>query len=57
MKTKEYDRKTNRVNPVSNKENMSRGKGIPAVKPVVDESDLSQKSSSNVGKGPAGENL
>lgn len=63
METKEYDRKANRANPVSSKGNVAKGqnnpcsKRTPAVKPVDDESDLSQKSSSNVGKGPAGENL
>jgi hypothetical protein len=63
METKEYDRKTNKANPVSNKKNIANrqnnpvGKRTPATKPVVDPSDLSQKSSSNVGKGPAGENL
>ena len=63
MEIKEYDRKTNRANPVLNKKNLSNrqnnsgGKRTPATKPVVDPSDLSQKNSSNVGKGPAGENL
>ena len=63
METKEYDRKANRANPVSSKGNVAKGqnnpdgKRIPAAKPVVDPSDLSQRNSSNVGKGPAGENL
>jgi hypothetical protein len=63
MATKAYRGNTNIGNSSIKKNNMAqrqnnRGtKHEPATKPVVDESDLSQKNSSNVGKGPASENL
>jgi hypothetical protein len=63
MATKAYQGNTHVGNSSIKKGNIAQrqsnagAKHEPATKPVVNESDLSQKNSSNVGKGPAGENL